>query len=77
MMMKDLTLFIVKRLADNPEAVSVTESQDGDTTVLSLVVDEADKGKVIGKQGKVIKAIRALASVAAAKAGVRVDVEID
>ena len=77
MMMKDLTLFIVKRLADKPEAVSVTESQDGDTTVLSLVVDEADKGKVIGKQGKVIKAIRALASVAAAKAGVRVDVEID
>ena len=77
MMMKDLTLFIVKRLADKPEAVSVTESQDGDTTVLSLVVDEADKGKVIGKQGKVIKAIRALASVAAAKAGARVDVEID
>jgi predicted RNA-binding protein YlqC (UPF0109 family) len=77
MMMKDLTLFIVKRLADKPEAVSIEEEQDGDTTVLNLVVDETDKGKVIGKQGKVIKAIRALVSVAAVKAGVRAVVEID
>ena len=77
MLMKDLTLFIVKRLADKPDAVSIEEEQDGDTTVLNLIVDETDKGKVIGKQGKVIKAIRSLVSVAATKAGVRAEVEID
>ena len=77
MMMKDLALFIVKQLADKPEAVSITQSQDGDTTVLDLVVAESDKGKIIGKQGKVIKAIRSLVSVAASKAGVRAEVEID
>lgn len=77
MKMKDLTLFIVKRLADKPEAVSIDEEQDGDLTVLNLIVDEGDKGKVIGKQGKVIKAIRSLVSVAAQKAGVRAVVEID
>ncbi|HEX4046272.1 MAG TPA: KH domain-containing protein [Elusimicrobiota bacterium] len=75
--MKELALFVVKRLVDKPEAVSVEESQDGDVTVLRLVVDETDKGKVIGKQGKVIKAIRAVVGAAAAKAGRQADVEID
>jgi uncharacterized protein len=75
--MKELALFVVKRLVDKPEAVSVEESQDGDVAVLRLVVDEADKGKVIGKQGKVIKAIRAVVGAAAAKAGKQVAVEID
>ena len=75
--MKDLALFIVKRIVDKPEAASVEETQDGDVLVLKLSVDEADKGKVIGKQGKVIKAIRMLAGVAAQKAGRQIDVEID
>lgn len=75
--MKELALFVVKRLVDKPEAVSVEESRDGDVAVLKLNVDESDKGKVIGKQGKVIKAIRAVVGAAAAKAGVQVDVEID
>ena len=77
MLMNDLTLFIVKRLADKPDAVKIEEEQDGDTTVLNLMVDESDKGKIIGKQGKVIKAIRSLVSVAASKAGVRAELEID
>ncbi len=75
--MKELSLFVVKKLVDKPEAVSVEESQDGDVCVLKLVVDAADKGKVIGKQGKVIKAIRAVVGVAAQRAGRRVAVEID
>ena len=75
--MKELALFVVKKLVDKPEAVSVEESTDGDVAVLKLLVDEEDKGKVIGKQGKVIKAIRAVVGVAAQKAGRRVAVEID
>jgi predicted RNA-binding protein YlqC (UPF0109 family) len=75
--MKELALFVVKRLVDKPEAVTVDESQDGDVAVLKLNVDESDKGKVIGKQGKVIKAIRAVVGAAAAKAGKQVAVEID
>jgi predicted RNA-binding protein YlqC (UPF0109 family) len=74
---KELTLFVVKKLVDKPDVVSIDEVQDGDETVLKLVVDEGDKGKVIGKQGKVIKAIRALVGVAAQKAGRHVSVEID
>jgi len=75
--MKELALFVVKRLVDKPEAVTVDESMDGNVSVLKLNVDESDKGKVIGKQGKVIKAIRAVVGAAAAKAGVQVAVEID
>jgi predicted RNA-binding protein YlqC (UPF0109 family) len=75
--MKELALFVVSKLVDNPASVSVEESMDGDIKVLKLVVDEKDKGKVIGKQGKVIKAIRAVVGAAAAKAGEKVDVEID
>jgi predicted RNA-binding protein YlqC (UPF0109 family) len=77
MSIKDLTLFIVKRLADKPDAVSIQEEQDGEVTVLDLIVDAGDKGKIIGKQGKVIKAIRSLVGVAAQKVGVRAAVEID
>jgi predicted RNA-binding protein YlqC (UPF0109 family) len=75
--MKELALFVVKNLVDKPEAVSVTVSEEGGETVLTLLVDESDKGKVIGKQGKVIKAIRAVVGAAAAKAGKQVAVEID
>jgi hypothetical protein len=75
--MKELALFIVSKLVDKPEAVSVTASQEGDETVLRLVVDESDKGKVIGKQGKVIKAIRAVVGAAASKTGRHIAVEID
>lgn len=75
--LKELTLFIAKRLADKPDAVSVEESMDGDTVVLDLIADEGDKGKLIGKQGKVIKAIRAVVGAAAQKAGTRSAVEID
>ncbi len=74
---KDLTLFIVKRLVDKPDTVSIDEVKDGDTDVFNLIVEETDKGKVIGKQGKVIKAIRCLVDIAAAKVGGRADVEID
>mgnify|MGYP001596573952 CR=1 FL=1 len=75
--MKELALFLIQRLAGRPEAASVTEFMDGDTTVLKLVVADEDKGKIIGKQGKVVKAIRSLVGVTASKAGKKVAVEID
>lgn len=75
--MKELVLYIVKKLANKPDEIRATESeQDG---VLRIRLDSADedKGKIIGKQGKVIKAIRAVVSAAAAKAGKRVMVEVE
>jgi predicted RNA-binding protein YlqC (UPF0109 family) len=74
--MKDLALFLLQRLVDKPEAVAVEESGGGDT-VLRLVVDPTDKGKVIGRQGKVINAIRSVIAIAAQKSGRRVTVQID
>ncbi len=74
--MKELVLTIVKSLADHPEEVEVQESEQNGSVTLHLNVAEADKGKIIGKQGKVIKAIRALVSVAAARAGKRALLEI-
>ena len=75
--MKELVLRIVQGLADHPEQALVDTSDNGGVTHLHLTVAESDKGKVIGKQGKVIKAIRAVVGAAAAKAGVQVAVEID
>ncbi len=75
--MKDLVLYLLKNLADHPEQADVQQSEQNGSVVLHLVVAEEDKGKVIGKQGKVIKAIRAVANAAAAKAGKKVVVEID
>jgi uncharacterized protein len=75
--MKDLVLYLLKNLADHPEQADVQESEQNGSVRLQLVVADEDKGKVIGKQGKVIKAIRALAAAAATKSGKRIVVEID
>ena len=75
--MKELVLRIVKGLADHPEQAQVEASDNGGVQHLHLTVAESDKGKVIGKQGKVIKAIRTVVSAAAQKAGKKAQVEID
>ncbi|MDE6357166.1 MAG: KH domain-containing protein, partial [Eubacteriales bacterium] len=56
--MKDLLETIVKNLVDNVNAISINEIQEEDTTILELTVANEDVGKVIGKQGKIAKAIR-------------------
>ncbi|EPZ60055.1 KH domain protein [[Clostridium] sordellii ATCC 9714] len=56
--MKELVLDIAKALVDNPEAVEVEETFNGDETILKLKVAQDDMGKVIGKQGRIAKAIR-------------------
>lgn len=74
--MKDLVEVIAKALVDNPDEVSVSEKKEGRTTVLELHVAEGDMGKVIGKQGRIAKAIRAVVKAAAAKEDTRVVVDI-
>ncbi len=74
--MKDLVEFIAKSLVDHPEEVTVNERQAGNTLVLELHVAPSDMGKVIGKQGKIAQAIRAVVKAAASKTDKKVVVDI-
>ena len=67
---------IAKALVDHPEDVSVTEVEKEDSTVLELRVNKDDMGKVIGKQGRIAKAIRTVVKAAASREDKRVVVEI-
>ena len=75
--MKELASYLVKQLADSPESVDIQASEEGDATRLGVKVAESDKGKIIGKQGKVIKAIRQLVGIPATKAGRKVFVDLE
>ena len=74
--MIDLVEYIAKALVDNPENVSVNQVEGEQSIILELKVDREDMGKVIGKQGRIAKAIRTVVKAAAAKEGKRVVVEI-
>ena len=74
--MKELVEVIAKAHVDHPEEVSVNEKKEGRTTVLELHVADGDMGKVIGKQGRIAKAIRSVVKAAAAKEDKRVVVDI-
>ncbi len=74
--MKELVLDIAKALVDNPEAVVVEETKQNDEIILKLTVAQDDMGKVIGKQGRIAKAIRTVIKSAANKERVRVSLEI-
>ena len=74
--MKELVEVIARALVDNPDGVVVTERQEGKTTVLEVRVADGDMGKVIGKQGRIAKAIRSVVKVAATKDNKRVVVDI-
>jgi hypothetical protein len=74
--MKDLISDIVKALVDQPEQVTVTEIETGNTVILELSVAKSDMGKVIGKQGRNAQAIRTILSAAAGKAKKRYVLEI-
>ena len=74
--MKELIEYIARSLASNPDAVRVTEAVEDDRVVLRLEVAPEDKGKVIGRQGRVAQAMRVLLHVAAVKDGTRVMLEI-
>lgn len=74
--MKELVEFIAKSLVDNPDHVSITQVDGEKSVILELRVAPEDMGKVIGKQGRIAKAIRTVLKAAAAKEGKRVVVEI-
>ena len=74
--LKGLVEYVAKVLVDKPDAVKVDEVQDGNTTVYELEVDEEDIGKVIGRQGRVVRGLRALVKAAATRKGTRVDLDV-
>jgi len=74
--MKELVLYIAKSLVDNKEAVTVVETAGPEATILELHVAPEDMGKVIGKQGRIAKALRAVVRAATAKSDKPVFVEI-
>ena len=74
--MKELVEVIAKSLVDCPEEVVVTETENEKAIVLELRVAQSDMGKVIGKQGRIAKAIRAVVKAAASKEKKKVIVEI-
>ena len=74
--MKELVEVMAKALVDNPEEVTVTEKENGRNLTVELHVAPSDMGKVIGKQGRIAKAIRAVVKAAALREKKQVDVEI-
>ena len=74
--MKQVLYDIVTSIVNNPEKVVIDERVDGDTIILNLHVDESDLGKVIGKQGRIAKAIRTVVKAVANSNGKRVIVDI-
>jgi predicted RNA-binding protein YlqC (UPF0109 family) len=75
--MKEMVEYIAKTLATEPDSVEVTEEQRGNRTIITLKVDDVDKGKVIGRGGRVAESIRSLLRVAAVKERTRVILQID
>ncbi len=74
--MKDLVEYIAKSIVNAPDDVVVSEETDEEGLILNLQVADEDKGRVIGKQGRIAGAMRTLLRVKAAKAGTRVNLKI-
>jgi len=74
--LKDLVEYLAKALVDEPDEVEVAEVAGEQTVVLELRVAKSDLGKVIGKQGRTVKAMRSILSAASSKQRMRADLEI-
>ena len=74
--MKELVEIIAKALVDNPDEVVVSEKTEGRNMVIALHVAASDLGKVIGKQGRIAKALRSVVKAASSKEKINIDVEI-
>ena len=74
--MKELLLYVATQLVDHPDAVTVTQREEDDNTILELRVAPEDMGKVIGRQGRIAKEIRTVVKAVAQRDGKRVTVDI-
>jgi predicted RNA-binding protein YlqC (UPF0109 family) len=74
---KEIVEYVASAITDHPEDVEVVEEEDDGRVFLVLRVNSEDKGKVIGRQGRVVQSIRSLLRVAAVKEGVQVNLEIE
>jgi uncharacterized protein len=74
--MKELVEYIARSLVDNPEAVKVTEIETGQMIIYEIQVHEDETGKLIGRQGRIVKAVRSVVRAAGARQGKRVTVEV-
>lgn len=74
--MKDTLDFLIRSLVDHPDDIIIDERIDGEATILVIHTNPEDIGKVIGKSGRIIRALRDLMKVIAAKRNMYVDVEI-
>lgn len=74
--MKELVEVIAKSLVENPDKVVITQTEDDKAIIVELKVAQSDMGKVIGKQGKIAKAIRSVVKAASAKETKKVLVDI-
>jgi len=74
--MKDTLVFLLSRIVDHPGDLVVDESVTNDKTMLTIHANQEDLGKIIGKSGRIIRSIRDLIKLMAAKQGVYVDVVI-
>ncbi|NLW65848.1 MAG: KH domain-containing protein [Clostridiales bacterium] len=74
--MKELLTYIAQNLVDNPEQVSITEREADEETVFEVRVADGDMGKIIGRQGRIVKEIRVLMRAVAQRQGKKVSVEI-
>ncbi|MDI3542658.1 MAG: uncharacterized protein PWP57_261 [Candidatus Atribacteria bacterium] len=74
--MKDLVEFIVKALVDYPEEVRISEVEGEQSVIYEIRVSQEDMGKIIGKQGRIARALRTIVKAAGAKKGKKTAVEI-
>lgn len=74
--MKELLTYMIQNLVDHPDEVSVTEREAGNETVYEVRVADGDMGKVIGRQGRIIKEVRVLMKAVAQKKGKKVSVDV-
>ena len=74
--MRRLIETVVRRLSDHPEEARVIEGFEGKTSVYDIAVPEGDRGRLIGREGRTIRALRAFAGAAAAARGKRVNIRV-
>ena len=74
--MLELIKYIVTQFAEKPDDVEYLTEEKGDTIEVTVLLDESDMGKVIGRQGKIAKALRTIVKAASAKSGKRYNIEI-